>query len=158
MFDTIAGLPVHILVVHAAVVLVPLMALVTLAFTVRPKWRPGLVWAVLGDALCVVVSLVAKESGEHFEHRLGLQGTKAVEEHAEYGDKLFVFAVALLVAAVVAWVLVARRPAPGTGAVAAAVLIVVVAGVAATTWTVLTGDSGSRAVWEDVVKNTNTGS
>ena len=36
MFDLINGLPVHTLVVHAVVVLVPLTALGTIALAVRP--------------------------------------------------------------------------------------------------------------------------
>ena len=39
MFDLINGLPVHPLVVHAVVVLLPLAALGTIALAVRPAWR-----------------------------------------------------------------------------------------------------------------------
>ena len=39
MFDTIDGLPVHALVVHAVVVLLPLALLGTIAIAVRPAWR-----------------------------------------------------------------------------------------------------------------------
>ena len=150
MFDTISGLPVHILVVHGVVVLVPLLSLVTLAFVVRPRWRSALGWAVLGNAVCVVLALVAKESGEKFKDRLGISGA-AIDKHVEYGDVLWLFALGLLVASVIAWVLVNR----GTGGIVVAGLLVVVAAGGATGWTVLTGDSGSRAVWEDVVTSTN---
>ena len=40
VFDLINGLPVHPLVVHAVVVLVPLAALGTIAIALRPAWRP----------------------------------------------------------------------------------------------------------------------
>lgn len=39
MFDLINGLPVHPLVVHAVVALLPLACLGTLAIAVRPVWR-----------------------------------------------------------------------------------------------------------------------
>ena len=39
MFDLINGLPVHPLVVHAVVVLLPLATLGLIAIAVRPAWR-----------------------------------------------------------------------------------------------------------------------
>lgn len=150
MFDTISGLPVHVLVVHGVVVLVPLLSLVTIAFVLRPKWRDELGWAVLGNAVCVVLAFVARESGEKFKDRLGISG-EAIDKHVEYGDVLWLFALGLLVASVIAWVLVNR----GTGGIVVAGVLVIVAAVAATGWTVLTGDSGSRAVWEDAITSTN---
>ena len=46
MFDTIAGLPVHALVVHGVVVLLPLMSLVTVvwAFVPSAPARVGMPW------------------------------------------------------------------------------------------------------------------
>jgi hypothetical protein len=39
MFDTISGLPVHALVVHTVVVLLPLMSIVTVAIALRRRAR-----------------------------------------------------------------------------------------------------------------------
>ncbi len=39
MFDLINGIPVHPLVVHAVVVLLPLALLGTIAIAVKPAWR-----------------------------------------------------------------------------------------------------------------------
>lgn len=159
IFDTVSGLPVHILVVHAVVVLVPLMSLVTIAFVLRPRWRPALGWAVLGNAACVVFALVAKESGEKFETRLGVGAAEAVKKHTEKGDVLWLFVVGLLAASAIAWLLVGRTTTadgagPGGAPVAVALALALLGGISATGWTVLTGDSGSRAVWEDTVKQT----
>ncbi len=44
VFDYIFGLPMHPLIIHAVVVLVPLSALVAIAFAVRPTWRHVLRW------------------------------------------------------------------------------------------------------------------
>jgi hypothetical protein len=38
-FDTVAGLPVHPLVVHAAVVLLPLSAIGLVTIILVPRWR-----------------------------------------------------------------------------------------------------------------------
>ena len=39
MFDLINGIPLHPLVVHAVVVLLPLAVLGTIAIALRPSWR-----------------------------------------------------------------------------------------------------------------------
>ena len=43
--DTFNGLPLHVLVVHGAVVVTPVAALAALAL-VRPSWRTRLRWPV----------------------------------------------------------------------------------------------------------------
>ena len=169
MFDTVAGLPVHALVIHAAVVLLPLMAGVTLAFTIRPKWRPGLPWAILGNLVAFGTAFVAKESGEKLQARLSAQAGQAVAaRHGELGASLPYFAIGLLVASVLAWLLVGRTSsspssdshradAPrGASAVATALAVVLVLGAGAATvaWTYRVGDSGAKAVWEDTIANT----
>ena len=40
MFDQINGLPVHVLVLHAAVVFVPLLALGAIVYALVGPWRP----------------------------------------------------------------------------------------------------------------------
>src|SRR5690348_11952286 len=96
MLDTINGLPVHPLVVHAVVVLLPLAALGVIAIAVRPSWLTrfgGLV--VAAAALAVVAIPLATSSGERLESRVGDPG-----RHAELGDTLLWFAIPLLVVAV----------------------------------------------------------
>jgi predicted membrane protein DUF2231 len=175
MFDTISGLPVHALVVHAVVVLLPLMALVTIAFTVRPRWRAGLPWAILGNLVTVGAAYTATKSGGNLQARLSNQvGQEVAVDHGNLGSVLPNFAVALLVASVLAYLLVGRTPKarrssqywedprheqegpPRTSgvAVALAVVLVVGAGAAAGYWTFRVGDSGARAVWEDTIANT----
>ncbi len=152
MFDLFDGLPVHILVVHAVVVLVPLMSLVTIAFTLRPKWRPGLPWAVLGNAVALAAALVAKASGERLQNRLSSRAGQIIaKDHGERGGVLWVFALALLIASVIAYLLVRQESLVLTSL---AIALVVICAAGATYWTVLTGDSGSRAVWEDTIAGT----
>jgi hypothetical protein len=171
MFDTISGLPVHALVVHGAVVLLPLMALVTIAFTVRPRWRPGLPWAILGNLVALGTAYVAAKSGEKLQTRLSVQAEQQIAaEHGDLGSVLWYFAIGLVVASVVAYLLVGgtrrhptsderesrrdRASGPSTVATLLAVLLVVGAGAATTVWTYRVGDSGAKAVWQDTIANT----
>ena len=173
MFDTINGLPVHALVVHAAVVLLPLMALVTIAFTVRPRWRPSLPWAILGNLVAMGAAYAAAESGGKLQIRLSVQANQKIAgHHGDLGAVLPNFGIALVVTSVLAYLLVGRqRPArdydgseyetrrshvtgPSPIAVGLAVLLVVGAGGATVYWTYQVGDSGAKAVWKDTIANT----
>lgn len=163
MFDLINGLPVHPLVVHAVVVLLPLGILGTLAIALRPAWRKAHGWLVLGiTAAATVLIPVATSSGEDLEKRVGDPG-----EHAELGDQLIFFALPLLVL-VAALVYLDRRgsrtPAPvaveeagqhaaGTGsrALTTVAVLAVIASVAAGVQVYRVGDSGARAAWGDQV-------
>lgn len=64
MFDTVFGLPLHTLVVHAVVVLVPLAALGTVAIAAVPAWRARFGVPVLLLTVAAVASVpVAVQSG-----------------------------------------------------------------------------------------------
>ncbi|MFG1765774.1 DUF2231 domain-containing protein [Micromonospora parva] len=150
MPDTVNGLPLHPLVVHAVVVLLPLAAIGVAALAIRPSWRGrygGLV--VLITALATIAVPVASSTGEGLERRVGDPGV-----HAQLGDTLIWFALPLLVASVtLVWL--HRRTAPpagkrtgasGKAAVVIAVLALVVAA-ANLVQVYRVGDSGAKAVW-----------
>lgn len=152
MFDVVAGLPLHPLVVHAAVVLVPVAAVVVAVAGVWPRFRrwAGYLPAALSLAALVVVP-VATQSGEALQARLG--DPPFVEEHADLGEGLVPWAVALAVTGgiVTATEVLRRR---GTELRRVVVVVVAVAavsvGVGAVVQTVLVGHSGATAVWSDV--------
>ncbi|WP_233219417.1 DUF2231 domain-containing protein [Micromonospora sp. RP3T] len=154
MPDSVNGLPLHPLVVHAVVVLLPLAALGVVALAVRPAWRGRFGWlVVLVAALATAAIPLATESGESLERRVGDPG-----RHAELGDQLLWFALPLLVVAVaLVWLQRrAERPAgagatagPGVPGVLVAVLAVVVAA-ANLVQVYRVGESGAKAVWGDV--------
>ena len=68
MFDTVLGLPVHPLVVHAVVVLVPLSAVGAVAIALVPRWREryGVLVLLLSTAALAMVP-VATRSGDSLE-------------------------------------------------------------------------------------------
>jgi uncharacterized membrane protein len=141
LFGSIAGLPLHPLVVHGVVVLLPLMAVLTVVVAVLGRWSRA-AWAVVGGNVVVtVMALVAKESGLRLQATYP-PGDEAVERHARLGDALPLFALGLLVASVVSALLRSNARLRWVGAA-----LVLVAGVAAAVWTVLTGHSGATAVW-----------
>ncbi len=161
MFDTVAGLPVHALVVHAVVVLVPLGAVGSAAVALVPRWDRtygGLVVAV--NLLATVSAFVARASGEALATRVGTPAA-----HVAVARWLPWFVLALLFFSALLWW--ADRSSGPRGASRAPrrssvvrvwAVVTVLAAVAAVVWTVRAGDSGARAVWEPVVRSTVPGS
>jgi uncharacterized membrane protein len=159
------GLPLHPLVVHAAVVLVPLAVLSAAVTALAPGWRWLSRWSTLlltGGALVAV--LLARQSGAALlADRPFLTSPEStvrelVQTHQERANLLTVAMVALTVVVVVAfWLLPAptglasgRLDHPGSGAGWVRVALpaaLVVLGLVALVLVVLTGDAGSRAVW-----------
>ena len=79
MPDTVFGVPLHPLVNHAAVVLVPLAVLGTLLITVVPRWRTVYGWLVVALAAVAFATVpVVTRSGRNLEASLELGGTRCV--------------------------------------------------------------------------------
>ncbi len=156
MFDYILGLPMHPLVIHAVVVLVPLSALVAIAFAVRPPWRRVLRWPMaVGGVVSGVTAFVAAESGEAFERRVVSvrQSTTDLEllsAHTTWGDRAKIACLVFMVLAVAAAFLVPNPEvdAPPRRAVEVPLLVLLVlSALAALITVVLTGHSGARVTW-----------
>ncbi|MFC0507886.1 DUF2231 domain-containing protein [Micromonospora costi] len=156
MFEQILGLPVHVLVVHAVVVFVPLLALLAVAYVVLPRFRSRLDWALGIFAVVAPVSaFFAVESGEAFTDALvarGFQGQilDKIFDHSRYGDILFRIVVPLGIVALLLLVATSgHRRVPKLPALVTPVLSVAVVGlaVAALIYVYLTGHSGAETVW-----------
>lgn len=143
MFDTFNGLPLHPLVVHAVVVLIPLAIIGSVLVAVRPAWRQRYGWLTAALLLVsTVLTPVATSSGESLEKRVGDPG-----EHADLGEALIWFEIALFVV-LVAMLYLDRVGRTGT-LLKAVPILVVVAAVAAGIQVYRVGDSGARAAWGD---------
>lgn len=143
MFDTIQGLPLHPLIVHAVVVLGPLAALLLLGYAAVPRWRRGLRIPVLALSLISAASaFVAVQAGE------ALAGLSAQPgfEHEEKGERAFYALLALAVATIL--VVLLAEPAPAPARTVPAVVIALVAAVAAIGTVVAAGHSGAQSVWQ----------
>lgn len=155
MFDQINGLPVHALVIHAAVVLVPLLALVAVVYAAFPRWRAKVDWAaVLLSIAAPVTAWVSKESGEELRGRLVASGLKGealttIDDHMGYGTLTVYFSLALGVVTLIMVFLTLRRkdrPLPRAATLALSVIMVALAAVSSY-YVFKTGDSGAQAVW-----------
>lgn len=153
--DLILGLPVHPLVVHFAVVLLPLAAVALIAIVVVPRWRRPYGWVVLAGLLAGAgASLLAKESGEAFAARVGWP-----TEHASLGDRLPLVAFALLVVAAAWFWLQSRDSKAGRKRSSIPTFLTAVVGcilaVAAIGLTIVVGHTGATAVWEGRIQDSS---
>lgn len=148
MLDTILGLPMHPLIVHATVVIVPITTLLVALAAVYPRFRAwiGPVPALAALLSCILVPL-STGSGEELEGRVG--DSSLVEKHAELAGTLIWFVIPLAAVTVVGYWLHRRGSAGKVLVVVVAVAAVVLSG--ATLVDVgLIGHSGAKASWSKV--------
>ena len=152
MFDTVFGLPVHALVMHAVVVLLPLAALGVVAIAVVPRWRGrfGVLVVLVATAGLAAVP-VATRSGGRLEDRLGATGIVArqINDHQRFGELVLWPTLAMWVLAV-ALVLMDRSRRSG-GAVTTVAVLAVLAATGSAVLVTITGHLGSTAVWSCTV-------
>lgn len=152
----IGGLPAHILLVHAVVVLAPIAGLGAIVYAAAPRWRTYLAWplGVLSLGL-VPVTLLTAQAGEQLEK--ARPASALIHEHAQQGDVLKVVSVIFFVLfaamLVVTYEPFGRRLAFLGGlrdirSVRVALLIAgVVTGAFFIYQSIITGHSGAASVW-----------
>ncbi len=151
--EELFGLPAHPLLVHAAVVLLPLAALGTVLIAAIPKARRAYAPLVLIVAIAALVSVgLAQGSGEEFEEKV--VETRLTEEHTDQGETVLPWAVAVtVVAGAITGATAFRRRIPknSSGALTAGLVVAAVIVSAGATWTVIdVGHSGAKATWDDL--------
>ena len=145
----INGLPLHPLVVHAAVVLTPLAALLSIAYVV-PGWRDRLRWPVLVGTLVAVGAVVAAYlTGNHFRAANDFFDepplADRIDTHYTYARELLWATVGFGLVALLNVLL--HRSAARWLRVLLAVLLVADA-IAVLVLVFLTGEAGARSVWD----------
>ena len=142
------GLPLHPLIVHLAVVFLPVSALAAIAIVIRPAWSKRFGILVVGGSLVgAVAAFISRASGQQLALQVGVSG-----EHLNYGTLLPLVALGFLALVGTFWLF--DRGVPGNrsrplwlkffGAV------VVLASVGVIALTVVTGHSGSEMVWSSI--------
>ena len=141
LFYTLSGLPVHALIVHFAVVLLPLATASVITSIYSPKYRQKYLRAsMIGTFLGTGAAYVAKESGEALAERLGNPVT-----HSKLGTALAATAVAFFIATLYWNWLRTKRRSQGFDLIGNATALL---GVAVLGLTVITGHTGAQAVWQ----------
>ena len=159
MPDTLLGLPVHPLIVHAVVVLVPLAAVLLGMSAVSPRFRHWARYATPATALLGLVMVpLATSSGENLERNV--EQTAQLREHTQLGDTLLPFMIVVTVLAFgLAWFelrgsrgghegsqgFVARLGSPAVLRVAAVLGVVAALGTLVQVGRI--GHSGAQSVW-----------
>jgi hypothetical protein len=148
---TLDGIPLHPLVVHVVVVVLPLAGLGAMLLAVRPAWRRIYGMPVLLLALVSTAAVpLASETGEQLERALP-PGNPLVRVHEQRADTLLPVAIAFVVLLAIAVfadriaALASIRLLPGGAAVLAGISGAVVIGLV-----VWIGHAGATAVWQGV--------
>ena len=157
---SISGIPLHPLIVHIPVMLIPLAFVGAIAALAVPTWRS---WCLPLTAVFATVSLfgvqLAIQSGEGLEEILN-EESALIEKHAQLAEQarpmvFLFFLVAVLAAA--AYIMITRddgeTPAPRTVTLRKALVplcaLSVLTGALATVWIYRTGHSGAESVWKE---------
>ena len=148
MFDLVTGLPVHPLISHAVVVIVPLAAIGALILTFVAKWRttysPLVLIAVL---LSPISAFIATQSGEALSERVGLP-----KSHSTLGERLSYVVLAFAIVFSI-WFAIERSArirtkVPKILQQAVRVIIPILAAISLVL-TFLVGHSGAEATWKN---------
>lgn len=153
--DTVFGLPTHVLVVHATVVLLPLSVIGAVLIVVRRSMIHRWGWiTAAGAGVGTAAAWVSRGSGGQLASRVGFP-----DPHTEYGEVLPIYATVFFVLVLTYWLF--ARGIPGNRSrpwwLILLGVIVVIAGTGVLIWTVMTGHSGAEATWGAIIENTRPG-
>jgi hypothetical protein len=152
---TVNGLPAHILLVHAIVVLLPLSALLLVLSALWPAARAKLAGpnAILA-VLVVLLVPITTDAGEWLERRV--TRTPLVSTHTELGDTAIWVAIPVAVLALLVWWRRRETGRPGrtflgpaSKAVTVTLAALSIAAAGAAVFDIYRiGDSGAQATWQ----------
>ena len=167
MFEEILGIPAHPLLIHAAVVFIPLQVAAAIAYAAVPFTRRYIWWVVLALAVIAPGAVwFAKLSGTALKARLIRNGVVSneflpkIDQHNTFGDMTAYFSTALGVLMLLMVLVVTKRPAegerstsllPAGGNMVVSVLMmvgIIVIGGFTGYYVFRTGDSGAHMIWE----------
>ena len=147
---TISGLPAHVLLVHAIVVLAPVTALLEILCAFWTAARRRFVWLVLAFAVVnLALTPVATDAGEWlYDQRQ--RHSPILQEHAERGEWMIYISLALLIVAIAIAImhwLEGRSDKPRTGMTVVVVIVALAVGVSSIVAVYRIGDAGAQSVW-----------
>ena len=155
MPESFFGLPLHPLIVHATVMIIPAAAALVVLSALLPRFRH---WAGVLTPLTAIAALVlvpiTTSTGEQLKEQV--EDTPLIEKHAELASEILPWVIGLAVVAVVIYVVELRTRRYGQQARASRSLAVVLAvlalvvGGGATVQVALAGHAGAEAAWSSV--------
>ena len=152
MPESVGGIPIHPLVVHAVVVLIPLSALGVMVLTLVPRWARQYGTLVAVAAFVAVGAIpVATQSGETL--KAALPQRPEIDHHAAIGHDMLFLGPPLFIAAVAMWWVGrcdARGRPLGRGLQVTVRVLSFLAAAAALGWVLRVGHSGAETVWKGV--------
>lgn len=151
MPESVGGVPLHPLVVHVVVVLLPLAAIGVIVLAVVPRWRRPFGPLVLAvSAVGTAMVPVATSAGEDLRRIVG--DNEQIQKHSDLGQTLLYFAIPLLIVAGLLWWVGRSRDRSRGGALMVTLAVVaVIVGTATIVQVVRVGHSGADAVWSGIV-------
>jgi predicted membrane protein DUF2231 len=159
---SIAGLPLHPLLVHATVVVVPTAALCVLLAAMWPRFRAWAGPLPLGLAVAgLVLDPLSTSSGESLEHQMG--HSALIEKHSHLADGLLPWLIGLVVVAAGLygwhWRHARRTTRDRSGSPAWVPIVIsglaVLVAVGTSVQVVLIGHSGAKAAWSSVAAHSS---
>jgi predicted membrane protein DUF2231 len=147
---TITGIPAHALLVHAIVVLAPMVALLEILCAFWLTARRRLVWLVLALAAITLVLTPLTTSAGDWLFSQQSQPSDILITHANRGQWMILFSAGLLVVAIALAVLhwfENRSDKRRTVATVVIAIVALVVGVSSIVGVVRIGDAGAHAVW-----------
>ena len=165
MFREFMGLPAHALIVHAAVVFVPLAVASAILYAVLPASRRYLWWVVLGlGVVAPLTAWAARLSGNEYkaywlEHGASGEYLANLDNHQSYGNMTSLWATGLGVVMLAMVLFLLPRPTELGGAPSKAVnpvlsiataVVVVAVGAVTAYYVYKTGDAGARLTHPDI--------
>jgi uncharacterized membrane protein len=149
--NVVHGLPAHVLLVHLLVVLAPLTAVLEVVCALWPAGRRGhLVWLALILAVVTTIFTPITTGAGEWLYDLRRNPDPILREHAERGDTMIYFSVALLIVAIALVALhVAERRSANRRLVAriGVAILAIAVGISSIVQIYRIGDAGAQSVW-----------
>jgi uncharacterized membrane protein len=167
--DKLFNLAAHPLLVHAPIVLIPVLFLVSIAVVARPAWRQHMHWLAVALFIAAFATLLAKGSGEALQHRIGkkIADEAGLRRHADLAEITTILVLLQFLSA--AGVAIVSRLISGFRGVVSTesntstvsngplaiirnlgLVALIVFGALATIWMVRTGHEGARVTWQGI--------
>lgn len=157
LFDTFMGLPIHILISHFAVVLIPFSAMAVIAVSLRKAWREKYAGPLAAmNVAMLALTFVTVRAGLNLKVRYRASGDTDTPKfnHETLGQALLWIMVALAVVSLLMWG-VGRMETVSAAALIGLAGVVALLAVSSIVLVTLAGHTGAKTQWEEFVQGSD---